>query len=413
MNLKVLLIAITETDIEKFSSVLSSEFQNITFFSANESNDILSEVESTTPDIIIFDIDYPKNQIDQNLDELAKILKSKQLPVIVLSTIKDYKKIFKAGPVYFIQKPFTDISFISNFRSAVNIIYILESVKLKEQEIEEKNQKIKSQIENELIQSELLYRKNKEIMADFRYASRIQQAILPTIELISEITHEYFILHQPKSHVSGDFYWISNQEDKKIIAVGDCTGHGLSGALMHMLGSVYLNEIVSKGNFETASDILEQLRADIMKSLNQTGESGEAQDGLDIAVCIIHNNSSKKLQFAGANNPIYIINNKNITEIKGDRMPVGIHINFDKPFTNHTVNLQGNDQIYLFSDGYADQFGGPKGKKFRYKQFKELLVNISHEPMNIQKEILNNTHDKWRGSAEQIDDILVFGIKIK
>ena len=153
-----------------------------------------------------------------------------------------------------------------------------------------------------------------------------------------------FILHQPKSHVSGDFYWVSGNEDQKIIAVGDCTGHGIFGGLMHMLGAVYLNEII---------------------------------------------------------------------EIKGDRMPVGIHVNFNKPFTNNEIELKSNDQLYMFSDGYADQFGGHKGKKFRYKQFKELILNNCHELMNIQKEILNNVQDKWRGSLEQIDDILVFGIKIK
>lgn len=267
-------------------------------------------------------------------------------------------------------------------------------------------------IENELKQREIIIRKNKEIMADIRYASRIQHAILPGIEFINKNMHEYFILHQPKNHVSGDFYWVSCRGNKKIVAVGDCTGHGLSGALMHMLSSAYLNEIISNGNFETASDILERLRDYIMRSLNQTGELGETQDGLDIALCII-DCENKKLQFAGANNPVYVIKNKELTEIKGNRMPVGIHINFDKPFTNHTVDLESNDQIYLFSDGYADQFGGSRGKKFRYRQFKELLVDISHKPMNIQKEILNNVHDKWRGSLEQIDDILVFGIKIK
>ena len=179
-----------------------------------------------------------------------------------------------------------------------------------------------------------------------------------------------------------------------------------------MLGAVFLNEIVSGNNFETASDILEQLREHIMKSLNQTGADGETQDGMDIALCII-DCGNQKLQFAGANNPLYLVRNKTLNEVKGDRMPVGIHINFNKPFSNHIVTLESNDKLYLFSDGFADQFGGPFGKKFRYKQFKELLVNISDEPLNIQKEILNNEHDKWRGTADQIDDILVFGLKIK
>jgi serine phosphatase RsbU (regulator of sigma subunit) len=412
MDQKLLLIDNNTADIEKINSILSAEFPNINIYSTSNQNDILKEVEIISPDIIIFDIDCPENNIDQNLKLLLDILRIKQLPIIVLSSTSDYNKIFKAGAINFIQKPYSEITLISNLKTATNLINILKSISIKEQEIEEKNQKIHFQIENELKQREIIISKNKEIMADIRYASRIQHAILPSIEFINKNMHEYFILHQPKSHVSGDFYWVSCLENKRIIAVGDCTGHGLSGALMHMVGSVYLNGIISNGNFETASDILEQLRDHIMKSLNQTGETGETQDGLDISLCII-DCEDKKMQFAGANNPVYVIKNKELTEIKGDRMPVGIHINFDKPFTNHIIDLESNDQIYLFSDGYADQFGGPRGKKFRYKQFKELLVNISHEPMNIQKEILNNVHDKWRGSLEQIDDILVFGIKIK
>ena len=412
MNQKLLLIDNNTADVEKINSILSTEFPNINIYSTSNQNDILKETKILSPDIIIFDIDYPEDNVDQNLKLLLDILRIKQLPIIVLSSNTDYNKIFKAGAINLIQKPYSEITLISNLKTATDLIDILESIRIKETEIEEKNQKIQLQIENELKQHEIIIEKNKEIMADMRYASRIQQAILPSIEFINKNMGEYFILHQPKSHVGGDFYWASCLGNKKVIAVGDCTGHGLSGALMHMLGSVYLNEIISSRNFETASDILVQLRDHIMKSLNQTGETGEAQDGLDIALCII-DCEDKKLQFAGANNPFYVIRNKELTEIKGDRMPVGIHINFDKPFTNHIVELESNDQIYLFSDGYADQFGGPRGKKFRYKQFKELLVNNSHEPMNIQKEILNNVHDKWRGSLEQIDDILVFGIKIK
>lgn len=412
MNQKLLLIDNNTADVGKINSILSAEFPNINIYSTSNQNDILKETKILSPDIIIFDIDYPDGNVDQNLKLLLDILRIKQLPIIVLSSSTNYNKIFKAGAINLIQKPYSEITLISNLKTAVNLIGILESVRIKETEIEEKNQKIRLQIENEFKQREIIISKNKEIMADIRYASRIQQAILPSIEFINKNMDEYFILHQPKSHVGGDFYWASCLGKKKVIAVGDCTGHGLSGALMHMLGSVYLNEIISSGNFETASDILEQLREHIMRSLNQTGEVGETQDGLDIALCII-DCKDKKLQFAGANNPFYVIRNKELTEIKGDRMPVGIHINFDKPFTNHIVDLKSNDQIYLFSDGYADQFGGPRGKKFRYKQFKELLVNNSHKPMNIQKEILNNVHDKWRESLEQIDDILVFGIKIK
>ncbi|NOQ26609.1 MAG: SpoIIE family protein phosphatase [Bacteroidales bacterium] len=412
MTHKALLIIDQKIDIDKISDILKSHFSDIEVFSTGNDYNLLDKVVSVMPDIIIFDIDYVEDQLNNNLSVIIQILRIKQFPIIVLSSTEDYNKVLKSGAINFIQKPYSDITLASSIRTSVNLIQILKSISVKEQEIEEKNQKIQLQIKNENNQREIIIRNNKEIMADIRYASRIQQAILPNLSIINEFFNEYFILHQPKSHISGDFYWVSKQNNKKIIAVGDCTGHGISGGLMHMLGSVYLNEIVSNGNFKTASEILEQLREHIMKLLNQTGEMGETQDGLDIALCII-DNDNRKLQYAGANNPLYLLREKELTETKGDRMPVGIHINFNKPFTNHIIDLESNDQVYLFSDGYADQFGGPMGKKFRYKQFKELLISINHEPMNIQKEILNNVHDKWRGTLEQIDDILVFGIKIK
>jgi len=412
MSLKLLLIENNKHEANKISALINSEFNELTIYQLSDSVICTEKVFLFSADIILFDIDYPSKNRNKNLEFITTNLAVKKTPVVVVLSSNIYEDIFANRIHHFIQKPYSDTYFISILKSAIYSAEVIKDMEQKEAEIEEKNKKIELQVNHDLKQREIIMKKNKEIMADIRYASRIQQAILPGLDYIRENTDEYFILHQPKSHVSGDFYWISKSNNQKIIAVGDCTGHGLSGALMHMLGSVYLNQIVTKGNYKSASDILEQLRDHIMESLNQTGESGEAQDGLDIALCVL-DCENKLLQFAGANNPLYIIKNKELTEIKGDRMPVGIHINFDKPFTNHYVELDGNDQIYMFSDGYADQFGGAKGKKFRYKQFKELLINISDQPMNIQKEILNNTHDDWRGSIDQIDDILVFGIKIK
>ncbi|MBU8892449.1 MAG: SpoIIE family protein phosphatase [Bacteroidales bacterium] len=412
MDQKLLLINIEDQSAERINSILKKEFPLLNINAPINSDIVPDCIDKILPDIVLFDFDISENQIQKNIDLLEYITKNKKLPVIALSSSKNYNALFKAGAINFIHKPFKDVTLISNINTAFNLKGIINSIRIKEKVIDEKNQKIQFQVENELKQREMITRKNKEIMADIRYASRIQHAILPQLDFIEKFFHDYFILHQPKRHVSGDFYWVSCQGNKKIIAVGDCTGHGISGALMHMLGSAFLKEIIVGNNFSTASDILEQLRDHIMQSLNQTGETGEAQDGLDISLCII-DCENNKLQFSGANNPVYIIKNNELTEIKGDRMPVGIHINFNKPFTNHNIDLEPNDQIYLFSDGYADQFGGPHGKKFRYKQFKELLVKVSHEPMNIQKEILNNVHDNWRGEAEQIDDILVFGLKIK
>jgi serine phosphatase RsbU (regulator of sigma subunit) len=412
MDHKILLINVEQHSAEKMEFILKNEFPFVKIDSVENSGQVLNYLDKISPDIVLYDFDFPENEMKENLQLLNIIGKKLRLPVITLSSSENYSLLFKSGAANFIHKPYIDITLISNINTAINLTGILKTIDSKEKIISEKNQRIQFQIENELKQREIIISKNKEIMADIRYASRIQHAILPQLDKLSKFFNEYFILHQPKRHVSGDFYWITRNGSKKIFAVGDCTGHGVSGALMHMLGNAYLSEIVARNNYKTASDILEQLREHIMSSLNQTGESGEAQDGMDIALCII-DCEDNTLEYAGANNPVYIIRDKELTEFRGDRMPVGIHINYSKPYTNHIINLESNDQIYLFSDGFADQFGGPKGKKFRYKQFKELLIENCHEPMNIQKEILNNVHDKWRGQLEQIDDILVFGLKIK
>lgn len=407
MQIKIHSILFSDDEISQLTSVLSTNYNNFVI-TRGEWDDLFIEDTLNTPDILLLNEPcqlFTEEKIEQSIN-------SKPFPVIIFSEIENNYKTINSGAILFVQKPFVDYVVCSAIKSALNLKKILDSNIKKEIEIRKKNEEIQLQMENTIKHRDIISRQNKEIMADIRYASRIQQAILPRLEYIGELFTEYFILHQPKSHVSGDFYWVSTHQNKKILAVGDCTGHGLSGALLHMLGAVYLNDIIVEEKFDTASDILNQLRDRIMKSLKQTGVSGEAQDGLDIALCII-DKEKNELQFSGANNPLYIVRNNELTEIRGDRMPVGIHINFDQPFTNHIIEISENDQIYLFSDGYADQFGGPKGKKFRYKQFKELLIEISSKPLDIQKEILNNVHDQWRGSSEQIDDILVFGLKIK
>jgi len=407
MHIKIHSILFTEDEINQLKSILTANYTNF-IVTSGEWDDLFINDTLNTPDILL--LNEPCKLFTE--EKIEQAINSKPFPVIIFSDIENNYKNINSGAILFAQKPFADYVVCSAIKSALNLKKILDSNIKKEIEIRKKNEEIQLQMENAINHRDIISRQNKEIMADIRYASRIQQAILPRLEYIGELFTEYFILHQPKSHVSGDFYWVSTHQNKKILAVGDCTGHGLSGALMHMLGAVYLNDIIAEEEFNTASDILNKLRDRIMKSLKQTGNTGEAQDGLDIALCII-DKEKNELQFSGANNPLYIVRNNELTEIRGDRMPVGIHINFDQPFTNHIIEISENDQIYLFSDGYADQFGGPKGKKFRYKQFKELLIEISSKPLDIQKEILNNVHDQWRGSSEQIDDILVFGLKIK
>ena len=254
-------------------------------------------------------------------------------------------------------------------------------------------------------------KKNKEITDSIYYAERIQSAILPPEEFISKNLPEHFILFKPKDIVSGDFYWMTQKGNKIVIAVADSTGHGVPGAFMSLLGVAFLNEIVNKVVVIRANEILNQLRGQIINSLHQTGKEDEAKDGIEIALCII-NLEKKKLQYSGAFSPLYLVRYNELIEIKADKMPIGIYEDEEKSFTSKEIQLEKNDIIYLFSDGYVDQLGGPKRKTFRSKYFKQLLIDIHDKPMKKQKEILEKNMEDWKGNIEQIDDVLVMGIKI-
>jgi len=261
-----------------------------------------------------------------------------------------------------------------------------------------------------LQQKEEIENKNRHITSSIEYASRIQQALLPPQELIKKHLPNNFILFKPRDIVSGDFYWLKHINNYTIYATADCTGHGVPGAFMSMLGISFLNEIVTKDFINKPSEILNELRKKIKDSLRQTGKSNESKDGMDIAVCVI-DNERMVLEYSGAYNPVYIIRNGELHEIKATRNPIGIFLK-EIPFNNHEFKLEKEDIIYTFSDGYVDQFGGEKNTKFKTRNFKALLIEISNKPLEEQKEILDKTIIEWQGDAEQTDDIIILGIKM-
>jgi len=282
-----------------------------------------------------------------------------------------------------------------------------ELLETQKSEILRKNEKIGEQLD-------LITSQNKEIKASIHYASRIQNAMLPNSKIIEQFLPENFILFKPRDIVSGDFFWYSaikeNNSNKLVISVADCTGHGVPGAFMSLLGISFLNEIVNKSNIIQANLILNQLRVNIKDALHQTGKDEEQKDGMDISLIVI-DLEKNTLEYAGANNSMYLIRNKELFEYKADRMPIGIHIK-EKEFTNHYINILSNDTIYLFSDGFQDQFSGETEKKFLAKNFRNLLICVQDQPMNKQKETLETTIENWKGKYHQVDDITVMGIKI-
>jgi serine phosphatase RsbU (regulator of sigma subunit) len=299
---------------------------------------------------------------------------------------------------------------------------------LQKKEIEDKNEELTAQKEeiraaadNLQDANKLLVDKNAKIeqqsfhiISSIQYAKRIQQAVLPQRESIKELIPSHFILFRPRDIVSGDFYWVKQIENYIYFAVADCTGHGVPGAFMSMLGTAFLNEITGKGEVIKPAEILNELRDKVKKSLRQVGKSGEAKDGMDMVLIMI-DLESKELTFAGANNSIiHIRSNGNmgqpiVIKLKGDSMPIGIGLK-ENEFTSHTIKLLPNDMIYLYTDGFVDQMGGPRRSKFMTRNFVNLLQNIFEKSPKEQKHTLNTTLKDWMGDCEQLDDILVVGI---
>jgi serine phosphatase RsbU (regulator of sigma subunit) len=254
-------------------------------------------------------------------------------------------------------------------------------------------------------------KQNKELGQSLKYASYIQKALLTSKTDLKKYFPEHFLFYLPRDLVSGDFYWASRKKKILYMALADCTGHGVPGAFLSILGISFLNQIVGQDETASASGVLNKLREFVMKALNQTGMESEQKDGIDMALCRIDTNTNK-LQFAGAFNPIYIIKNSNqLIEIPGDKMPIGIAAEEEASFQNHEVTLTDGDTVYLFTDGYVDQFGGSDGKKFKYRPFRNLLLNICKLSMEDQKRSLLENINTWKGDLPQLDDISIFGFR--
>jgi len=250
-----------------------------------------------------------------------------------------------------------------------------------------------------------------DITNSIHYAARIQKAVLPSKEELKQLFSDYFVIYRPRNIVSGDFYWHYQKNDKIVIAVADCTGHGVPGGFMSMLGIAFLNEIVASDSLRSAAQVLELLRLKVKLSLRQTGKINETSDGMDIAL-IIADTKREKLFFSGAFNKLLLNRNGKVTEYQGNKMPIGIYISDNIPFTDHVIDFKKDDCFYLFTDGVIDQFGGPNDRKFSLKKLKSLVTQNGSLAMKEQKKIYNDALDNWMGSADyQIDDICFMGFK--
>ncbi len=257
----------------------------------------------------------------------------------------------------------------------------------------------------------LVEERNKDITDSINYAKRIQEAILPDKEIKYRIFPDAFVLFQPCRIVSGDFYWFTEKNGRRLIAAVDCTGHGVPGAFMSMIGNTFLHEIVNEKGITQPDLILNELRQLIITSLKQSGNDKQNKDGMDMAV-LSFDDKNGIVEFAGANNPVYLIRSGTIRKIEGNKQPIGYYFGKSVPFTNHKIEIKKEDSLYILSDGITDQFGGKEGKKFMNKQLQEILLSIQDKPMLEQENILLEIFKQWKGDLEQTDDVLVIGIKV-
>jgi serine phosphatase RsbU (regulator of sigma subunit) len=338
-------------------------------------------------------------------DQLKKIEEQEGKIKVQLEAIEKQKLI-----LYFVLFALLLVSFLG--------YYIYRGYKIKKDaniKLEEKNRTIslqKDEIEKQrdlaAAQRDQIGYQKRHIEDSIMYAKRIQTALIPSLELFSDKL-EHFVIYKPLAIVSGDFYWVSAQDNPQVIISADCTGHGVPGAFMSMLGVTMLNEIVNGKHILMPDQIIENLRQGIIKSLKQVAEEDSIKDGMDIAVCVVDFDKNI-LWYAGANSPLYLVRSGELIHYRADKMPVAIHYKME-PFTLHKIDLQKGDAFYIFSDGFADQFGGPKQKKFMSLQLRETLVAMAVKPMLQQGERLNEIFEEWRGDGPQIDDVTLIGIR--
>jgi serine phosphatase RsbU (regulator of sigma subunit)/ligand-binding sensor domain-containing protein len=284
-------------------------------------------------------------------------------------------------------------------------------ISLRNTELQQKQEELRAQNQEIAIQRDMLDFQNKSINESILYAKRIQSAVLPRQEYIDEILPENFIFFKPRDIVSGDFYWIRQVNHYVVIAVADCTGHGVPGAIMSMLGITLLNEILHKREITSTNQALNELRKQVKQTLRQTGKEGATDTGMDIALCALDKHTNV-LQYSGANNNLYLIQKEKFIEIKADRMPIGFYPKEIPDFTNHEIKLEEGDVFYLFTDGFIDQFGGRNGFKYKAANFQKFLFENHRKPMVLQREMLEKELSSWMNSYDQTDDILVMGVRV-
>tara|TARA_B100000809_G_scaffold266274_1_gene328182 strand:- start:4227 stop:6014 length:1788 start_codon:yes stop_codon:yes gene_type:complete len=352
---------------------------------------------------------YPKKSIDAKNDEIGEMTNALNRVISGLDSTKEFAIAVGAGRFDTKYEPLSEEDSLGLTLIEMRDDLAANERMLEQKVIERTAQVVEKQKEVEL-QNEKISELYEEVTDSIKYAKGLQEAILPPSEFVKKLMPDSFILYKPKDIVSGDFYWVEEKNDKVYFAAVDCTGHGVPGAFMSIVGYNALNEALRTN--DDPGSILDGLNRGISKTLHNNAMGSTTKDGMDLALCC-YDKKTRVLQYAGAYNPLYLIRNGEVNQLKADKFAIGGYFEDpSKKYTNHTIQLEEDDYVYIFSDGYADQFGGVKGKKFMYKRFRDHLLGLKGKEMNDQKNYLDTTLEDWKGPLEQIDDILVIGIHI-
>jgi len=411
MENRLLIVDDNELNLRVVGNLMQTDGLKLSF--ARSGKEALQLLEKRNIDIVLLDISMPGMDGYEVCIKMKENEKTKDIPIIFLTArdqTADIIKAFELGAVDYVTKPFNRNELSIRVHTHLKLKNSTDTINIQKKELEEKNQILE-------IQKKEIQEQHENILSGIRYAKMIQKAIFPSIDILKKYFSEFFILDAPKDIVSGDFYWFKEIDGVLAIVVADSTGHGIPGAFMSILGISGLNEISNTiENFEKSgpSQILNALRESIKNALNQNSADITVRDGIDLAICIIDFNK-KILKYAGANNSLYLIRKTTgvtqLQRLKPDKMPVSV-FSQEVPFTEKILEIEQGDIIYMLSDGYADQFGGDLNKKFLTKNIENLFLKNFDKNLEDQKTIFYDTFTKWKGQNEQIDDVLLLGVRI-
>jgi len=414
----LMLIAKTYRATKNYNEALKHVYQSIDI---SEKNNLIYELNEAYDELIlIYDLknDFKKayltklinDSIKDEIYNIEKINRINQFETQLKLTEKE--KVITEQKLTIKQEQLEHAEAKSQVTSLVFVVIVcvllIVFVSLIFYRAKKLNHEINAQKAEVETQKLIVEEKNREITSSISYAKRIQTAILPPQSAVNDLLTENFIFYLPKDIVAGDFYWVQENEDSILFAVADCTGHGVPGSLVSVVCHNALNRAIGEFKLTQPAKILDAVSDMVIETFEKS--ETEVKDGMDIALCS-WNKLNNTFEYAGANNPLYLVSNNELLETKADKQPVGKY-STKQPFTNHSIKVKQGDLIYLFSDGFADQFGGEKGKKFMYKAFKEMLVKFHHLPLNEQKDAIRSIFYKWKEENDQVDDICIMGVKI-